>query len=90
MTDHGPGDRAEAGCEDISCREAIERVYEFLDGELDPGWMERVRRHAEICARCTPHFEFERAFLEHVRRKGVRPEKSELLEKRIREALERD
>lgn len=89
MTDERPPERA-AGCDEISCEEAIERVYEFLDGELDPDWMDRVREHAEICARCTPHFEFERGFLDHVRRKGLRPEKSAMLEKRIREALESD
>lgn len=87
MTDQRRDDR-DPECGGITCEEAVERVYEFLDGELDPGWMERVREHAEICRRCTPHFEFERVFLEHVRRKGLRPERSELLEKRIREALE--
>jgi len=88
MNDRGPDDRGEGEGEQISCQEAVERVYEFLDGELDPGWTERVRRHAELCERCTPHFEFERAFLEHVRKKGLARERSELLERRIREALE--
>jgi len=85
MTDR-PEDRADR--EGISCEEAVERVYEFLDGELDDGWMDRVREHVEICRRCTPHFNFERVFLDHIRGKGLRPEKSELLRKRIRAALD--
>lgn len=88
MNDRRPTDRSEEDCEEISCREAIERVYAFLDGELDPDWMERVRSHARMCERCTPHFEFERAFLAHIRKKGLGRAKSELLEKRIREALD--
>lgn len=76
--------------ERISCEQAIERVYEFLDGELDPDWTERVREHLEVCRRCYPHFNFERIFLDHVRSKGLCPERNELLEQRIREALRPD
>lgn len=90
MTEYRSSEREVGGCEEISCEEAVERVSEFLDGELDPGWVERVREHAEIRARCTPHFEFEHLFLDHVRKKRLRPEKSEVLKQRIREALESD
>ncbi len=71
----------------ISCEEAMSRVYEFLDGELDPEWTEKVRAHVEICRRCYPYFNFERVFLDHIRSRGHRAEKSEELERRIREAL---
>lgn len=71
----------------ISCEEAVERVYEFLDGELDADMMERIGEHIGVCQRCYPYFNFERIFLDHVRSKGLRPEQSEDLEQRIREAL---
>lgn len=71
----------------IRCEEALERVYEYLDGELDAEWMERVREHVEVCKRCYPYFNFERIFLDHVRSKGLRSERSEELESRIRDVL---
>ena len=71
----------------ISCEQAVERVYEFLDGELDAELTERVREHIEVCKRCYPYFNFERIFLDHIRSKGLRPERSERLEARIRDVL---
>jgi anti-sigma factor (TIGR02949 family) len=71
----------------ISCEQAVERVYEFLDGELDAETMEQVREHIEVCKRCYPYFNFERIFLDHIRSKGLRSERSERLEARIRDAL---
>ena len=53
----------------IGCEQAVERVYEFLDGELDAELMERVREHIEVCKRCYPYFNFERIFLDHIRSK---------------------
>jgi len=71
----------------MSCEETVARVYEFLDGELDPETMERIGEHIEDCQRCYPYFNFERIFLDHIRSKGLRTEKSERLEQRVRDAL---
>jgi len=73
---------------EIPCDEAVRRVYEFLDSELDATWQERVRRHLEVCRRCYPLFNFERAFLEHIRSRGHPVERSEELVTRIRAALD--
>ena len=32
-----------------SCEEALERLYEFLDGELDDLTSEQVEAHFEVC-----------------------------------------
>ncbi|MDH3734377.1 MAG: anti-sigma factor [Gemmatimonadota bacterium] len=71
----------------IACEEAVARVYEYLDGELDAEWSERVRYHVEVCRKCYPYFNFERIFLDHVRSQHIAPEHSDRLERRIREAL---
>ena len=47
----------------LECREAIERLYEYLDRELTPEVREEVERHLRMCGDCVKHFEFERAFL---------------------------
>ena len=52
----------------ISCQEALDRLFEYLDGELEGLTREQVARHFELCSRCFPRLQFERAFLEVVRR----------------------
>ena len=38
----------------IGCQEALQRLYEYLDGELTPETTAEVRRHIELCAGCYP------------------------------------
>lgn len=52
----------------ISCEEALGRLFEYLDGELDDVDEAQVRRHLEVCKRCYPRLRHEEAFLEAVRR----------------------
>jgi len=47
----------------IDCDEALERLYEYLDGELTPDVEAAVRRHLVVCAPCLRIYDFERAFL---------------------------
>ncbi len=47
----------------MNCREAVERLYEYLDRELTPEVRAAVEHHLKECAGCFKHFEFERAFL---------------------------
>ncbi len=51
-----------------TCREAVARLYEYLDGELTPESAEAIREHFEICQRCYPHLCFTQAFQETLRR----------------------
>jgi anti-sigma factor (TIGR02949 family) len=70
------GDRR--GPAPIDCAEVMERLYEYIDGELDaPDLVERIRAHLEACERCYPHYRFEKAFLRFLaeqRVRGVPPE----------------
>jgi len=52
----------------ISCRRAVELLFEYLDDELDPEMRAKVARHFDLCARCYPRLRFEESFLETVRR----------------------
>ncbi|MBI2401289.1 MAG: zf-HC2 domain-containing protein [Gemmatimonadetes bacterium] len=62
----------------IDCREAVERLYEYLDQELTPEVRAEVEHHLRSCAGCFRHFEFERAFLRFLearaRGRGAGPE----------------
>jgi anti-sigma factor (TIGR02949 family) len=50
--------------EHSDCRETVERLYEFLDGELTPATESAIREHLEACAGCLGLYDFERAFLQ--------------------------
>ena len=52
----------------IRCEEALERLWEFLDGELEAADETDVQRHLEVCARCYPRYDFQRAYFELMRR----------------------
>lgn len=72
----------------IGCREAAERLYEYLDHELTEDEREKVHEHFEICRRCYPRLAFERSFLEAVARaREGRPMPPEL-RARVLEMLE--
>lgn len=72
------------GGEMLSCQEALEKVYEYLDGELDISDHDKVQEHVKICRKCYPFFDFERAFLDFVREKGFAEEASGELVERVR------
>jgi mycothiol system anti-sigma-R factor len=43
----------------IDCREALHRVYHFLDGEMTPERRDQIARHLDRCAPCLRAFGFE-------------------------------
>ncbi|MEW5916804.1 MAG: zf-HC2 domain-containing protein [Gemmatimonadota bacterium] len=67
----------------IKCDDVMRQLWDYLDGELTPERAEAVRAHIDVCARCTPQTEFERAFLLAV--KKTQREHSHL--ERLREDL---
>lgn len=52
----------------ISCAEALARVHEYLDGELDHVSHEQVAHHFSICDACFPHLRLEERFRELLHR----------------------
>lgn len=52
----------------VSCREVIEQLWDYLDGELPPEGVEEFTAHLVECARCYPQYRFEIAFLEALAR----------------------
>ncbi|HEX6939476.1 MAG TPA: zf-HC2 domain-containing protein [Longimicrobiales bacterium] len=71
-----------------TCREAVARLYEYLDGELTPESAEAVRRHFELCKRCYPHLSFCQAFQDALRRAARgQPGAPEHLRRKLAELL---
>jgi mycothiol system anti-sigma-R factor len=73
---------------DSSCRDALERVYEYLDGELPTADAAQIRRHFEQCQECFPVLKYCESFQEALARaatcQGCAPDD---LKQKIRELL---
>lgn len=74
----------------ISCRETAERLFEWLDGELDPDMTERVGTHLEACARCYPRLLFEKSSRETLARVAGDEEAPDELRAQIMRQLEEE
>jgi mycothiol system anti-sigma-R factor len=70
MTQHHepqPGrSHGKASASDVDCRAAAEKLFDFLDGELDDAFVARLEKHVDECKHCFERAEFERRFLELV------------------------
>ena len=48
--------------QEISCRDALAKLWEFLDEELDAQASAQMQQHLERCRACFPHYDFQRAY----------------------------
>lgn len=71
----------------ISCQDAAERLYEWLDGELEPEMESAVGMHLKNCALCYPFLMFESSFREAVARSAGDEKAPEKLREDILSAL---
>lgn len=44
----------------MTCEEAVKKLYDYIDKELDQGVIRQIDKHLEICRMCCDHFEFEK------------------------------
>jgi len=74
----------------IPCDEASARLFEYLDGELEGVSEEEARRHLEVCEACYPRVQFEKHFMEALRRSQNGGRVSESLKERVLQSLVED
>ncbi|HUG41838.1 MAG TPA: zf-HC2 domain-containing protein [Longimicrobiales bacterium] len=67
----------------IRCEDALARLWEFLDDELSPDEEIQVKEHLDICNRCYPQYDFQRAYFAYTRRIRDRDHASPELRRRI-------
>ena len=84
------GSVGETAVEMIPCDEASDRLFEYLDGELEDLSEEEVRRHLAVCEACYPRVQFERHFLEALQRSQNGGRASGSLRERVLKALAED
>lgn len=52
-------DHPVAGPTASDCSEALLRVFEFLDGEMEPGDHAKIRAHLETCGECMRQYDLD-------------------------------
>lgn len=76
--------------EPMPCGQVVERLWEYIDGELDGEATARIWDHLRLCERCFPHYDFQRAFQVFLRRHDRSPVPAELRQKVFRMLLEEE
>lgn len=69
------------------CEAFLERLYPYLDGELDEGARADIERHLELCADCLRQLGAERDLKDLVRRKCTGETIPATLTERLRAAV---
>ncbi len=72
---------------EIDCQGALDRLYEFLDRELDSDTEAAIRSHLEECADCFKFFDFEKTYLRFLETKTRAAGVPEALRRRLLESL---
>lgn len=57
----------------MSCHDVIAQLWEYIDDELTPERMQRIRDHLDVCSRCFPQYDFQRAFVTMLKRREWQP-----------------
>jgi anti-sigma factor (TIGR02949 family) len=57
----------------LPCDQVIAQLWAFIDGELTPETTRRLEEHLELCQRCLPQYDFQRAFVAFISRQREQP-----------------
>lgn len=71
----------------MRCHEAMGRLWEFLDGEMPVEDRRALERHLEVCGRCFPAYDFQRAYLEYTQNLAAQAVPPPELRRRLFQAL---
>lgn len=63
---------------DVPCSEVLDRVYEYIDGELDTQRVHLIKEHLDECSPCLKEFGLEESVKAIVKRSCSDPAPAEL------------
>ena len=74
----------------LDCAGVMDKLFDFLDGELGPENESQLRAHLEKCAHCFERAGFERRFLEALKAAKESETCPDKVRTRVLDALRRD
>lgn len=72
----------------MNCQQVLQRLWQYLDGELDAEISGQVARHLEECRRCFSRAQFERHLRAMVRRSCESEEAPQDLKERMNRLIQ--
>jgi mycothiol system anti-sigma-R factor len=72
----------------VNCKEALEKIYEFLDKDGNIPLSE-IEQHLDWCRPCWDRFEFEKRLIERLKKSCHQETCSDSLKQRIQQILEK-
>ena len=73
----------------MTCEEAVKKLYQYIDRELNQSAVMQIDKHLEICRMCCDHFEFEKRMKVLVHDSCFQKKASPLLKSKIMDDLTR-
>ncbi|MEE9555173.1 MAG: mycothiol system anti-sigma-R factor [candidate division Zixibacteria bacterium] len=67
----------------MTCQEAVDRLNEYLDRELDNLTSDQIDKHLDLCRLCCDHFEFEKKMKSLVQKSCIKEKAPAFLRDRI-------
>jgi len=71
----------------MTCREAVTKLHEYIDSELDSATTRKIKKHLDLCRLCCNQFEFEKILKELVHKCCQGAKAPNLLKKKILDTL---
>lgn len=71
----------------MTCKEAVSRLNEYLDNELDNVTAEQIKKHLDLCRLCCDQFEFEKTMKDLVHKCCSEAKAPNLLKEKILDSL---
>lgn len=74
---------------DLSCAEALARLDDYLDREVDHRAIETIEQHLGCCGPCAEEYRYEESVVRSIRRKLAEVEIPDDLRRRVLDKLRR-
>lgn len=74
----------------LSCEDALERLWAYIDGELSEADAKGVASHLDACKGCFPQYDFRKAFCAFLRQHAQKPVPPNLRRRVFMALLEED
>lgn len=71
----------------MTCQEAVRKLYDYLDRELDIASSAQVEKHLELCRLCCDHYEFEKTMKKLVHSSCIQEKAPSFLKDKILKLL---
>jgi len=72
----------------MTCEEAVKKLFEYIDKELDGATQAQIDKHLDICTLCCDRFEFEQKLKGIIQKSCFNEKAPPILKQKIQSRLE--